>query len=98
MSHQNLVDNVAAHVGEADVAALVFKSEPGVVDSEAMQNRRLQVVDVDRILRDVVGVIVGVAMDDSRLDATASHPHGKAAWMVVSPVIVFGQPSLAVNG
>ena len=42
--------------------------QPRVVDAEAVQDRGLQVVHVDRLIHDVVAVVVGFAVDaDPRL-------------------------------
>ena len=42
-----------------EMPALEFVCQPRVIDAQAVQNRRLQIVHVDRILGDVVAVIVG---------------------------------------
>jgi hypothetical protein len=39
------------HVGQAVVAALVVVGQLGVVHAEQVEDRRLQVVDVDGVLR-----------------------------------------------
>ena len=39
------------HVGQAEVAALELVGQPLVVDAEQVQDRRLEVVDVDRVFR-----------------------------------------------
>ena len=56
------------HVGEAEIAALETISQPFVIQAEAVQDRRVEVVDVNRILDDVVAVIVGRTVGDPRLD------------------------------
>ena len=43
--------DVAVHVGQAVVAALELEGQPRVVDAQAVQDRGVQVVDVDRIAR-----------------------------------------------
>ena len=59
------------NVGQAVIPSLEFERQLGVVDSQAMQNRRVQVVDVDRILDDVVREIVGRPVSHARLDTAA---------------------------
>src|SRR5579872_918992 len=86
------------NIRQAEMAALKFEGKLGVVNTQAVQNSRVQIVHVDRILGDVVAVIVGCAICDAGLDAAAGHPDGEAAWMVVAAVVVGGQLSLAVNG
>jgi len=46
-------------VGEAVMATLEAVGEALVVDADLVQHRRLQVVDVDGVLGDVVGEVVG---------------------------------------
>ena len=50
------------HVGQAVVPALVLERQPGVVDAQAVQDRGVQVVDVDRVRGDVVAEVVGRAV------------------------------------
>ena len=80
--------HVARHIGQPVVAALVLERQPGVVDAEAVQHRGMQVVDVHRLVDDVVAVVVGLTSSDPRLDAAARHPHGEAARVVVATVVV----------
>ena len=47
----------------------------GVVDAQQVQDRGVQVVDVDRFFDDVVREVVGLAVGDARLDAAAGQPH-----------------------
>src|SRR5262249_50044326 len=66
---QDASDDAAGNVGQSEVAPLEAVSQPLVVDSEEVQNRRVEVVDVDRVLHDVVAEVVGLAPGDARLDA-----------------------------
>ena len=59
---QNRLDDLSLHVGQPEVAALEPVGQPGVVDAEQVQDRRVQVVDVDGVLDDVVGEVVGLAV------------------------------------
>ena len=46
-SSQNLVDDLAVNVRQAEVAALEAIDEPFVVEAEGIEKRGLEVVDVD---------------------------------------------------
>ena len=48
---QDLRHDVAVHVGQPEVAALEPVRQPRVIDAEQVQDRRLQVVDGDRVRR-----------------------------------------------
>ena len=52
--------------GQPLVEALELEGEPFVVDAQAVQDRGVQVVDVDRVLDDVVAEVVGLAVDRCR--------------------------------
>ena len=54
------------HVRQPEVAALELVDQPGVVDPQQVQDRRVQVVDLDRVLDDVVGEVVGLAQASCR--------------------------------
>ena len=53
-----------------------------------VQKRGLQVVDMDRVLRDVVAVVVGLAVDRAALEAAARNPHAVARAEMVAAVPV----------
>ena len=50
-------------VREPVVAALVADDEPGMVYTEQVERGGIEVMDMHRVLDDVVGVIVGVGLD-----------------------------------
>src|SRR5262245_43304758 len=60
-SGQHFPDDASVDVGEAEVAALKLEGQPLVVDAEEVQDRGLEVVDVNGILGNVVGEVVGDA-------------------------------------
>ena len=49
------------------MAALELICQPRMVDPEAIENRRLQIVDMNRIFHDVIAIIVGFAEGDAGL-------------------------------
>src|SRR5215471_18214390 len=68
-----------------------------MIDTQAMKNRRVQVVHMHGVLRDVIAVIVCFAKADSRLYAGAGQPHSKATRMMIAPIVICGELSLAVD-
>ena len=56
------MDDLAFNIGEAEVAALVFEGELFVIDSEEMENCRVEVVHVHGIARDGIAEGIGFAM------------------------------------
>jgi hypothetical protein len=58
---ENFRDQFAMHVGQPEITALETICQLRVVETELMQDRRVQVVDMDPILRDVETEIVRLA-------------------------------------
>ena len=63
---------------QSHIEPLEFHAQPSVVDAEAMEDGSVQVMDVYWVGNDVIAEVVGLAMDDARLNARARHPNGKA--------------------
>ena len=51
--------------GQSHVQPLELERQPLVIDAEAVQDRGVHVVDVDRIFDDVVAEVVGLAVGDA---------------------------------
>ena len=47
-SRNQLLDDVAVHIGEAEIAAGMAKSQFGVVEAQQPQQGRVEIMDVDR--------------------------------------------------
>ena len=56
-----------------------------VIDAHEVQDRCLQVVDMNRIFDRVHGELVTFSITNPGLHAAAGHPHGKGVRMMVSP-------------
>ncbi len=59
---QQVAHDMAVHVGEPEVAALVAEGEALVVESEEVEHGRVQVVHVHGLLRDGVAELVRAAV------------------------------------
>ena len=84
---ENLRDDFAVNIGETEIAALKPVRQTSVIDAEAMEDRCLQVVNVDGVRRNVVGIVIRLADRQTRFDATTGQPHGEAARMMVPAVL-----------
>lgn len=69
-----------------------------VIDAQLMQERRVQVVNMHWIARDVVSEIIGFTVHIPPAHAAAGHPHGEASGMVVAAEIIWLNGPLAVRG
>ncbi len=56
---QDIPHNLAVHIRQAEVAAGVVEGQLLVVEAQQVQDRRLEVVDVDGVLGDVEAEVVG---------------------------------------
>lgn len=72
------------NVRQAVVAALEFVGQFSVIDTQQVQQRRMQVMDVDFVFSYVVANFVCRSDRLSGLDATTRHPHRERFHMVVS--------------
>ena len=66
--------NMAMNIGKSIVPASVSKCQPRVVDTEKVQNCRMEVVYMHTIFRDRRTNLVGAAVARAALNASASHP------------------------
>ena len=63
------------HVGQPVVPALEAEREFLVIETEQVQDRRVQVVDVDAIARDMEAKFIGLADRDAGLHTAAGQLH-----------------------
>ena len=80
------------------IEPLKLVGESLVIDSHAMEDRRVQVVDVHWVFGDVVAEVVGLSEGDATFDSPSCHPHAEISRVVIATVIVSRQTALAVNG
>src|SRR6266568_2303566 len=97
-SSQDSFDGLAVNLRQAEVAALKPIRDAFVVDAEALENRRVQVVNVHRVLDDVVAVIVRLAVTDARFDSATRHPDRVATAVMIATVVVLFNLALAIDG
>ena len=91
-------DDATVHIGQPEVATLVMMRQAFVVYAEQVQDRGIQIVDMNSAARDVVAKVVGGAMAEARLDSSTCHEDRETTAVVVAPVVVCGQLALAING
>ena len=72
------------YVRQAEVAALGTEGQMLVVQPEEVQDRGLEVVDVDRGLDDVEAEIIGCAQGLTGFDSAASEPHRECLRVMVA--------------
>ena len=89
-SSDDRLDDLARDVREAESPAVVAVRQPLVIDPEQVQDRRVQVVDVDGVDGGRVADLVGCAVTDAALDAAAGQPDGERAGIVIAAGLLAG--------
>src|SRR5262245_62611164 len=74
------------HIRQPEVPSLEAERQACMIDAEQVQDRRLQIVDVDRIADDVVAEVVGLAVGCAGAAAAAGHPDREAAAVMIAAV------------
>src|SRR4029434_863218 len=90
---QKLGDYRAGHIGEAEFTPLVTKSQSFVIQAQAMENRRVEVVDVYLVLQDVEPELIGLADYLRASDASSGDQEAEGVGMVVASLGVFDRAS-----
>ena len=82
----NLVDDPTVDVSQPEVATSIAMRQSFVVQPHQVQNRRVQVVQVDATFDGTVTKIVRGAVLESAFDATTGQPHRIAIGIVVATI------------
>ena len=81
---QELTDHVTADVCQSQVEAAETNRQAMVVETEEVEERRMEVVDVHSILDRGPAELVGAADHLASLDAAARHPQAERKGMVIA--------------
>lgn len=71
------------YIGQSESAALEIEGETFVIESEAVEDGRLEIVDVNGVLGHVEAEVVSRAEGEASSYATASKPHGVGLRVVI---------------
>ena len=77
---KDLLDDLAVHVGQPEVAAGVAIDQPRVVDPHQVQDRGVIIVHVHGVGHDVDAVLVGLAVGQSSFDARRRPAAPRTPW------------------
>ena len=78
-SRKKLLHHLPMHICQAITPSLVLEGQPLMVYAHEVQDRSLQVVDMDRVFHDVVAKLVCFTIDQPFFDPSTRHPKGKAS-------------------
>ena len=74
VSRQHSLNNMAMDIRQPEITALETIRQTLVIDAHQMQNRRMEIVNMDDIFGHVNPVWIGFSIGDARFDTTASEP------------------------
>src|SRR5262245_47483506 len=74
-SRQNLLHQFAFHIRQPKIAALETICELLVIEADAMKDRRMQVMDMNTVLRNVKAQLIRFADRHAAFDAAPGKPH-----------------------
>src|SRR6266545_7729924 len=86
-SGQQLIDYQSVNVRQPKIAPLEAISQLLVIESEKLQDRRVQVVDVYAVFDSVEAELVGAADRDAGFDPAAREPHRECVGMMITAVV-----------
>src|SRR5262249_5021540 len=89
---------IAVHVSQAKIPAGITVGEFLMVESEQVEDRRVEIVNGDLFLDRFEPEFIGGSVGYASLDATAGQPHGESVRIVISAIALFGDrraPELA---
>src|SRR6516164_5651707 len=86
MSSDDLVHDLAAHVGQPVVAAAVAVRKTFVVNAHKVKDGGVQVVDVDFVLDGVPAEFVSSAVNVASANPSAGQPHRETVGVVIASV------------
>ena len=86
LRHQ-LLHHISSDVGQPKIPALKRICQPLVIETEQMENRRVKIIDVNRILGDVPTDFIGLPNGLTTLDSAPGRPNAKGERVMVAPSV-----------
>src|SRR5262245_223790 len=83
-SAENRTNHPAMHAGKPAVPATVAECQTFMIETQQVQNGRVQIVNVHGVLDNAVAELVGAAVGRAAPDAAAGEPHREGVLVVVA--------------
>src|SRR3954469_24407110 len=84
---KELLDQFTMHVRQPEIAPLKAISQLRMVKTQQVQKRRVQIMNVHRVLRGIEPKLIRLAQSQARLHTPSSHPHREGIGMVIAAVV-----------
>src|SRR5579875_673543 len=83
-SSEEVMKDVAADVGKAEIAAVVAVGQAGMIDAQKVQDGGVQIGNANAIDRRLVADLIRFAVANAAFDAAAGQPGGETMGIVIS--------------
>ena len=83
---QDFLDHVAMHIRQPHIPTAEPVSQLCMIDSQQVQHRRMQIMDLDFILDSPVSKLIGGAVGDASFDPSSGHPDRKPERVMIAAV------------
>lgn len=95
MLPNQFVQDIAVHIGQPEIAAAKTVGQFLVIETQQMQDRGMQIMDLDALLDRFVTKIVGGAPGHAATNTAPGQPTGEAKRIVIPAIIALGKRSPA---
>lgn len=86
ISGEHFLEDDSVDIGEPHIAAAESVGKASVVDAQQMEHGGMEVVNFCFVCDGFVAKFVGGTVNGAAFDTPASHPHGKAKWVMIASV------------
>ena len=62
------------YIGQPEAPPLISEGQPLVVNAQAIEHGGMEIMDMDRILQNIIAIRVTFPVTDSSLDTSPGHP------------------------
>src|ERR1043165_7427248 len=91
ISREQVLQHVSAHVGQAQVAAAVAENKALMIETEQVEDGRVEIRDGDDILNGAVTVVVSGTVGQAPADAAAREPDREALRIVIASIAALSE-------
>ena len=92
------MQHFSVDISQSKFAALKLVGEGSVIDTELMEDRGLEIMDVYSILGHTVTILDAASPVRSRFDSATGHPHREDPAVMIAAVFFLGWFALAEGG
>lgn len=88
---------MTVYIRQAETPALVLEGQSLVIYAEQVQQRRLEIMHMHRVLSDIVPKVVRLSVQRTWLNPGPGHPDSKTPGVMITPVAGFSKFTLGIS-